>query len=229
MRLPFLLSVPHAGLNVPPEVADIIILSQDDIIRDGDEGAAEIYLPMKEQVDALVTTEIARAVIDMNRAEDDRRKDGVVKTHTCWDVPIYREPLSDRLAEQLLERYHRPYHQRLDKYTGSVMVGIDCHTMAASGPPGSPDPGKIRPSVCLSNGHGTCPDSWLISLAHIIEKELGAKAEINTPFKGGYIIRHHSEKIPWFQIEVSREPFMSNTEKFESILESLKKWFEHGI
>lgn len=122
-----------------------------------DEGAAEIYLPLKNKVKVLVTTDVARAIVDMNRAEDDRRKDGVVKTHTCWDVPIYSEPLSDILMETLLAQYYRPYHQDLFRLADNVVAGIDCHTMAAVGPPVGPDPGLERPAACLSNADGTCP------------------------------------------------------------------------
>lgn len=79
-KLPLLLSVPHAGLRVPPEVTDICILSKDDIVKDGDEHAAAIYCPLEQYVNAFVTIDIARAIVDLNRAEDDFRKDGVIKT-----------------------------------------------------------------------------------------------------------------------------------------------------
>jgi formiminoglutamase len=226
MTLPLLLSVPHAGLEVPPEVSGICLLDRDAIIKDGDRGAAEIYLPLKDRVAALVTTDIARAIVDLNRAEDDRRKDGVVKTHTCFEVPIYREPLSDELTETLLKRYHRPYHRDLERFSEKVVVGIDCHTMAAVGPPVGPDAGKKRPFACLSNGDGTCPDSWLVSLADIMEENLGAPVAMNTPFTGGYIIRHHTGKIPWIQMELSRAPFLNNSEKRQLILGSLKTWLK---
>lgn len=224
MALPFLLSVPHVGLTVPPEVADICVLNEDEIVKDGDEGAAEIYLPMKEHVYALVTTDIARAIVDLNRSEDDLGKDGVVKTHTCWDVPIYREALSDDLIEELLGRYYRPYHQSLSHLAQEVIAAIDCHTMAAVGPPVGPGPGKSRPSVCLGNGDGTCPQAWLVSLAEIVEKNMETPVAINNPFKGGYIIRSHAGEVPWLQIELSRAPFLSNEEKGTRLLESLKEW-----
>jgi N-formylglutamate amidohydrolase len=226
MTLPLLLSVPHAGLVVPGEVKELCLLGKNDIFKDGDEGAAEIYLPLENQVAALVTTDIARAIIDMNRAEDDRRKDGVVKTHTCWDVPIYSEPLSHELAETLLARYYRPYHQELDCLAENVIAGIDCHTMAAFGPPVGPDPGMERPVVCLSNGDGTCPDTWLASLAETMAENLKAPVAMNTPFAGGYIIRHHAAKIPWIQMELSRAPLLSNSEKRQLILGSLKTWLK---
>lgn len=46
--------------------------------------AAEIYYPLEEHVTALVTTDIARAIVDLNRAEDDNVGDQV-------DVKIYRD------------------------------------------------------------------------------------------------------------------------------------------
>ena len=92
MKLPILMSVPHAGLQVPPEAAPCCCLTESEIIADGDDGAAEIY-DLADHVAEYVTTGIARAIVDQNRAVDDRRADGVVKTHTCWNVPVYREPL----------------------------------------------------------------------------------------------------------------------------------------
>ncbi len=154
MTLPLVISVPHAGLDTPEELRKRSLLGAGDIAADGDVGAADAYA-FDEKVLSHQTTSIARAFVDMNRAEDDIRKDGVVKTHTCWDVPIYEEPLSDSLIDKLLERYHRPYHQRLRRVPSSAILGIDCHTMAAKGPPVGPDAGKVRPFVCLSDGNGT--------------------------------------------------------------------------
>jgi len=49
-----------------------------------------------------VTTDVARAIVDLNRAEDDRR---TVKTQTYWGVPVYRKFPPDQVAGQLLDRY----------------------------------------------------------------------------------------------------------------------------
>lgn len=227
MRLPLLLSVPHAGLTVPPEVGGLCRLDSDDIISDSDGGAAGIYFPLKAHVAAFLTTDIARAIVDLNRAEDDRRKDGVVKTHTSWNVPIYRKPLPEENIEQLLEKYHRPYHRRLDQLAGNVMIGIDCHTMAAVGPPVGPDPGRPRPPVCLSNADGTCPQAWLATLAEVIEAVLESTVSLNAPFKGGFITRRRPGGIDWLQIEFSRAPFLSDEEKGSRLLDALKQWIKN--
>jgi len=225
VTLPLLLSVPHAGLRVPPEAEDYCILTAEDVARDGDEGAAEIYRPLRSQVDAFADTEIARAIIDLNRAEDDRRKDGIVKTHTCWDVPVYEPLPPPAVVEALIRTYYRPYHRNLTRLAGDhLLLAVDCHTMAAKGPPVGPDPGVERPWVCLSNGDGTCPMEWLEGLKVCFEKEFGPNVSLNEPFKGGYITRTHASEMPWVQLELSRSPFSSNREKCGAVLAALIDW-----
>lgn len=223
MTLPLLVSVPHAGLEVPPELEHLNLLVPGEIAADGDGGAEEIY-DLESEVAAFVTTRVARAFVDVNRAEDDRRRDGVVKTHTCWDVPIYKEPLPRELIERVLGRYYRPYHEQLRGLSRSARLGIDCHTMAATGPPGAPDPGRERPMVCLSNADRTCPMEWVRSLARLFEEAFQATVSINRPFKGGYIVRAHFRELPWIQIEISRTPVISDQAKKEIVREVLKSW-----
>ncbi|UCC30070.1 MAG: N-formylglutamate amidohydrolase [Phycisphaerales bacterium] len=225
MMLPLLISVPHSGLAVPPDVKRYCALTRQQIVDDSDEGAAEIYHGLRDHVAAFVTTPVARAIVDMNRAEDDRRPDGVVKTHTCWNVPVYREFPPPESIESLLDQHYRPYHRLLTKLAKSgVQLGVDCHTMVAKGPPIGPGPGVERPWICLSNGERTCPQEWIESLAACFSRALDHDVTINEPFKGGYIIQSHSSELPWIQLEMSRAPFMSNEEKHLRVLSALQDW-----
>ena len=140
MKLPLIISVPHAGLTVPQEARDYCVLSPEQILADSDEGAAEIY-DLESEVAMYITTDIARAVVDMNRTEDDRGRDGIVKTHTCYNARVYRQSVPEDVVEVLLERYYRPYHQRLSESAADVKFGVDCHNMAAVGPSCSKDSG----------------------------------------------------------------------------------------
>ena len=223
MTLPLVISVPHAGLKVPPEVKGICTLTRRQIVEDGDEGAAEIY-SLRGEVASFVTTDVARAIVDLNRAEDDRRADGVVKTQTIWEVPIYSEQLSDKLVEMLLTKYYRPYHNQLSTLAKKAKLGLDCHTMAASGPPVASDAGEERPLICLSNAEGTCPESWLARMAECLENSFQVGVSINSPFKGGHIIRSHARELPWVQLELSRAPFMSIDQKRSRVLKALTEW-----
>lgn len=225
MSLPLLLSVPHAGLLVPPEVESHCILTPAQIAADGDEGAGEIYA-LESEVEIFVTTEIARAIVDLNRAEDDRRADGVVKTHTCWNEPVYASPPGEDVVEQLLDRYYRPYHRKLSEAAaGRVSLGIDCHTMAAIGPPIGPMAGQKRPAICLSNVDGTsCPPEIFDRLRECLERAFALDVAVNHPFKGGFITRTHSREMPWIQLELSRDPFLPTVEKRRRVLSALTEF-----
>jgi N-formylglutamate deformylase len=227
VTLPIVLSVPHAGTRMPPEVEPYACLSREEVVRDGDEQAAGIYLPSRSHVAHLVTTDVARAFVDLNRAEDDFRPDGVVKTHTCWDVPVYREFPPEDVIERLLERYHRPFHERLRELAlgGEARVGVDAHTMAAVAPPVAPDPGSPRPAACVSDGYGvTCDPAWTRELARCLETALGAEVRINDPFQGGHIVRSHAGELPWVQLEISRGGETTVERKQIGVLEALRHW-----
>jgi N-formylglutamate deformylase len=224
MKLPILMSVPHAGTRTPDEVASLVRISPADVIADGDEQAADIYLPLRGHVAHVVTTDIARVFVDVNRAADDFRKDGVVKTHSCWDVPVYTRQPDEALVSTLLAAYYNPYHERLRDLGREVRVGIDCHTMAAVAPPVAPDPGQTRPAACVSDADGSCERGWTEALAMRLREALGGEVRINDPFKGGYITRSHAAERPWLQLEISRGDFASAEEKSAAVRTALTAW-----
>jgi formiminoglutamase len=220
MKLPLIVSVPHAGLTVPEEVRSYCVLTPKQILADSDEGAAEIY-NLKSEAAAYITTSVARAIVDMNRAENDRGRDGIVKTHTCYGIPVYCQSIPEDVVEILLDSYYRPYHRAISECDGNVKLGIDCHTMASVGPPTAPDTGRDRPRVCLSNASGTCSQDWFDKLVHCFKKSFDCEISVNNPFKGGYIIRSHCSELPWMQIELSRAPFLGIAEKRKRVLDAL--------
>lgn len=222
--LPFLVSVPHGGLWVPTEVRKHCRLTTEELTADGDVHAAEIYWPLLGQTRSFVATHVARAIVDLNRAADDRRKDGVVKTHTCWNEVVYEPGPSEETLTALVERYWKPYHDALEtSFAPGVLLGIDCHTMAAEGPPVGPDPGATRPLVCLGNAHGaSCSQQWLEGLATALECTFGEAPALNEPFAGGYITRSQGQSRPWIQIEMSRTDRMSAGEKRARLVAALQ-------
>lgn len=224
--LPIIISVPHAGLKVPDIVQELTSLSEEQISVDGDEGASEIY-NFKDRVHSFFQTDIARAFVDLNRKPLDFSMDGVVKTHTCQMQEVYHSPLSRQTIGKMLTQHYYPWHAKLAKASlaKGILFGVDCHTMAATAPEISPDFGKKRPWVCLSNADSSCPRSWLDILAQDFKNYFGVNSvEINDPFKGGYIIRKHSLNLNWIQIELSRAPFADNKEKKEVVFDVLSRF-----
>jgi N-formylglutamate deformylase len=227
-RLPLLISVPHAGVAVPPELRGRHLLTPEQIAADGDVGASAIYA-LEDEVSRFLTADVARAFVDLNRASDDFWKDGVVKTHTCWDELIYPAPLDEDTKRGLLDTYHRPYHERLTAAADDgLLLAVDCHTMAAVGPPVAPDPGVERPWICLGNVDGaSCPNTWLERLGACFSEQFEGNVKLNAPFKGGYITRFHGNEMPWVQLEMSRAPFFSNQEKRQRVLKALTAFCQH--
>jgi formiminoglutamase len=226
MRLPLYISVPHAGTRVPPEVKDLCTLSRQDILADYDTGADAIYSPLQDHATDFSTTDIARSLVDLNRAPDDIGGHGVIKNHTCRNVPVYSTFPDEQLIQTLLARYYVPYHEKLSAGAGSssIKLGIDCHTMSHIGPPIGPDPGQERPLVCVSNADETCPEEWISGLARCLASVFKEKVAINKPFRGGYITRSHGAEMPWVQIEISQTSAYSDALKRNCVLEGLQRF-----
>jgi formiminoglutamase len=226
MRLPLYISVPHAGTRVPPEVDGFCALRREDILADYDAGADTIYYPLQEHAAGFCSTDIARSLVDLNRAPDDLGGNGVIKTHTCRNVPVYRTFPDEKLVQTLLVKYYIPYHKKLSAgaATKSIKMGIDCHTMSAIGPPVGPDPGSKRPLVCLSNADGTCSAELINDLARCFTTVFKEEVWINKPYRGGYITRSHAVEMPWLQVEISQTDAYSNAFMRNCVLEVLHRF-----
>jgi formiminoglutamase len=217
--LPFLISIPHGGEDIPPCVRERIALTRADILEDGDAFTREIY-DFGGRVQAVVQTDTARAVIDLNRDVAQMppdHPDGVLKTVTCYEKPVYREgrfPNSE-LVSRLIEEHYRPYHERLRAAAREpgLVLGLDCHSMAEQAPPIAAQAGQLRPLICLGNAYGeSCPMPMAEALAACSREVLGLQGDqvtLNEPFSGGFITRTHGNNpIPWLQLEISRSLYL---------------------
>jgi len=217
--LPVLLSIPHGGTETPDELRDRVCITPQDLFDDGDAFTADIY-DLSGDVAGVVKAHVARAFVDLNRAPEERPPkypDGVVKSATCFERPIYRpghEP-DAALTTRLIERYHTPYHTRLEEAVAdpTVRLALDCHSMLAVAPPIGRDAGTSRPLFCLSNRDGaTAPHPLLEELAAAMAAAFAVPREavgLNHPFKGGYITRRHGDgRLPWIQVEMNRSLYL---------------------
>ena len=226
MKLPVLLSVPHGGLLIPEELADYTLFTEKLIKIDSDSGSKAIYHPLERHVAGFVTIPYARCFVDMNRADDDRRSDGVVKTHAAWGHKLYHTTPPEETFQAVIGRYHTPYHQRLSELalSSGAKLGVDCHTMCEFAPPNAPDSeGVERPMVCLSDKRGeSISAEWMDRLMYWFGQAFeGFEVRKNSPFSGGYITRRHMTELPFIQIEISRTNKISDAEKGIRVLEAL--------
>lgn len=228
MKLPLLVSVSHAGLRIPQEAVSYNVLDDEAVRRDGDEGAAAIY-SVGELVSSFVTTDIARAIVDVNRREQDLSDDGAIKRCTIYGITVYSTYPPQEVIQNLIRKYHRPYHDALSRSARfkNIKLGLDCHTMAQYPPPISPDDTKERPHICLSDlGGRSCPADYTRNMARCLEEAFGFRISINDPFRGGYILKRHHHEIPWLQLELSRAAFLSIDEKRRRFIETLRNFVD---
>ena len=220
-RFPVLLSIPHGGTEVPVKIRDRMTISARDQFEDSDAFTREIY-GLGNEVMAQVQSKVARAFVDMNRAEEDRppqNPDGIVKTRTCHGKAVYLpgKELDDGSTQQILDTYYFPYHQSIATALAQnpdLQLALDCHTMEAVAPAIAPDTGQSRPLICLGNNHGkSCPQEIADQLADCFREGFGLEEKdvvLNKPFAGGYITRTYGEgPLPWMQVEMNRNLYLS--------------------
>ena len=218
-ELPVLLSIPHAGTRIPPELDGRVRLSPLQLLYASDAFTDRIY-NLGAEVTAVVKTDVARACVDVNRSPLARPPavlDGVVKRVTANGRPVYhdaREP-SETLTNTLIDRYASSYHAALAQALTrpGLRLAVDCHSMARTGLARQQDRGQPRPTFCLSSRYGaTAPDELLHALGDGLRDAFGlGEREIgyHRPFAGGYITASYGRgALPWIQVEMSRQLYV---------------------
>lgn len=226
-KLPVLLSIPHGGMEKPPELEQRLCITKKDLFDDIDPFVQEIY-DLKDGVECVIKADIARTFVDLNRSLQDlppKNPDGLIKSCTCYQKPIYlngQEP-DESLTNLLIQKYYFPYHRMIQKSVKDLdlQLCLDCHSMASFAPNISPDGNKKkRPLFCISNQGGKTSSQEMIDhLASSISESFSVNRKeilINDPFHGGYITKTYGNNpVPWIQIEMSREMYLS------------KPWFDN--
>ena len=221
-KLPVLLSIPHGGTKKPKELEDNLCITKKDQFDDSDSFTIEIY-DLGNKVERVISSEIARAYIDLNRSLQDlppQNPDGLIKSTTCYQKKIYIEGKNpdEFLTKKLIQLYYLPYHRLIQKSIQDLdlQLCLDCHSMASHAPNISPDgKNKERPLFCLSNQNGKTSSTEMIELlADCISKSFEIDRNeilLNNPFLGGYITKTYGNNpIPWIQIEMNKKLYLTD-------------------
>lgn len=204
MTLPLVLSIPHCGTDIPPDIAKDLALSPDQAVESEDVGTREIFGEMP--VLAALAARWSRLVVDLNRPCDDLGPKGVIARADYFGRPVFRpgfEP-DPKETQRRVDLYYQPYHQSLKERLAlpGLKLLLDCHSMDGVGPADAPDPGQTRAGVNLGNNGGpggepdpkkgpvTCPPELMRGLAKAMQAE-GLSVSLNNPYAGGYITREY--------------------------------------
>ncbi len=220
-KLPIAIILPHAGLDVPPELRGRLAIGEDQIFNEADV-YTDLIFDFRDRVKHWIRFPYARALIDVNRPDDPgmlkRVGDGVIKDVTSYGQTVFKPGQKPDLQEEreLVHRYWHPWHAQLDAIARDpeVKLVIDAHSMAARGPEKYDPQQHIRPRGCVSNlgdaaGHlraGYPSTTMRAEHLQFLGQEVGRRLEtipslcevaepgpvaLNNPYWGGWDLKAH--------------------------------------
>lgn len=222
LRLPVLVAVPHAGRAYPHAV----------MARMRDAGLAQLRLEdrhvdrlgvsiAREIGAALLVAHAPRALLDLNRAEDDIDWDmieggrpadmpaapgaqrsnararsglGLVPRRLPGSGEIWRGRLAPAELAARIEGIHRAYHTALDEALARICAewGAALLVDLHSMPPLRAGEGEVRaPVVVLGDRFGAACHNALVARGLSHLEARGVPAALNRPYSGGYVLDRH--------------------------------------
>lgn len=231
-ELPLLISFPHSGTYVPPELVPRLTRAALDL-PDTDWFVPELYQFHRELGASIVCATHTRYVVDLNRPPDGaplypgRRETTLCPTETFDGERLYAEgaePTRGEIAERL-QRYWQPYHGKLAELTQQIVqrhghcILWDAHSIHST-VPGLFDGRLSDLNIGTAGGRSCSPDV----LARLVTR-LGAQKRfsyvVDGRFKGGYITRHYGNpaaRIHAVQLEIAQGAYLleARTPVFEA-------------
>ncbi len=223
---PVVVTIPHAGLEVPEVDAASLALSGRALLRDADLFVDDLARDIPAAGVPVVVGRISRYVLDLNRAPDDvdvevcpelGRLARPSPRGLCWrtttdGVAVLRRPLSAAEVRSRVARIHEPYHgavrtllaERRARFGFAIL--LDLHSM-----PSRFETAKRRVDVVPGNLDNTscAPDLLRAVVDHFVAARLTVRP--NDPYKGQYTTSFHgrpADGIHALQLEVNRDLYM---------------------
>lgn len=215
---PLLISVPHAGRDLPAEL--LARLSAEGLAQpDTDWHVPRLYDFARELGAGFLVANLSRYVIDLNRDPSGAALyPGAENTELCpgtsfASLPLYRagEAPGPEEIEARRRQYFDPYHRtlreeltRLHARHGYALL-LDAHSIRSEVPRFFP--GKL-PDLNLGSAGGRSATPELERLAYATLAEAKRfTAVLNGRFQGGFITRHYGQpESGWFamQLEIAQ-------------------------
>jgi N-formylglutamate deformylase len=218
---PVIVSVPHAGTALTPEVEARV---RDPWLArfDADWYVDRLVAAVPELGITLVRTELSRTVVDVNRDPTGaplypgRPGTGPCPLETFDGEPLYEpntEPMDAETAHRLT-RYHAPYHaalageiDRLSALHPRVLV-VDVHSIRSFVP--RLFNGEL-PELNVGTFAGrSCAPAWRATVADACRSS-GRSHVIDGRFQGGYITRHYGRperEVHTVQLEIAQRAYL---------------------
>jgi N-formylglutamate deformylase len=223
-----LVSIPHAGTHLPPDIADCMTEAAQ-AVPDTDWHVDQLYDFLDDIGASVLVATHSRYVVDLNRPPDGsslypgQTETGICPVETFDGEAIYRpdrQPDPAAIRERI-RRYWQPYHDRLRKELDRVRaqhgsaVLWDAHSIRSRVP--RLFEGEL-PVLNLGTNDGRSCDAALAARLFDHARAVPAcTAVLNGRFKGGYITRAYGDPangIHAVQLELAQRSYMSEAPPF---------------
>ncbi len=219
---PLLISVPHAGTDIPDSIANRMRAAGRALV-DTDWHVDRLVEGIERAGAGVLRAGHSRYVVDLNRSPEDQplypgAGTGLVPVESFSGEALYqadREPDAEE-RRQRVERFWQPYHDRLRSELDATRkrhgfaVLLDVHSIASRVP--RLFEGRL-PDLNLGTFDGRSADADLIERARArLSQAEGFTTVVDGRFKGGYITRHYgqpSQGVHALQIEIAQAAYMN--------------------
>lgn len=237
-QLPFFISIPHSGENVPDFCDWLKNLPEEILMCDVDRFVDRLYEPA---MDALkipyVKTEWHRYAADLNRIPEDVDRDsvegntnpsGMHNRGFHWVVTTYNhqlmsKPTTREIHQKLVDLIYVPFHnqvkQQFKKFheQGHKQIfHIDAHSMPSLGTKMHRDPGQTRADIVVSDCSKKSSKPEFVELIKEAYSKAGFGIAYNWPYLGGRVSEQYGEPAighHTVQVEMNRALYMNETTK----------------
>jgi N-formylglutamate deformylase len=227
--VPLLVSMPHAGTHLPPEIA-ARLTPEAQQVPDTDWHLEALYDFARELGASILVATHSRYVIDLNRPPDGeslypgQSVTGLCPVDTFDNTPLYAKGDVPGEAEIAARRdaVWEPYHAQLQEELArirtehGVAVLWDAHSIRSVLPRFFE--GRL-PDFNLGTAKGaSCADALAQAVFRIADQAGGYTAVLNGRFTGGYITRHYGEparNVHALQMELTQASYMQESLPFD--------------
>ena len=217
---PLILSMPHPGTALPPEVA-AALNARGLLIEDTDWHMRELYGFAERFKPSILEAKLSRYVIDLNRDPSGaslypgQATTELVPTTAFDGAPIWRRPPDEAEIARRRTLYFEPYHRALAAEIARVKARhgfcllYDCHSIRSVIP--RLFPGELPLMNLGTNSGASCAPAVQQAAAQVMAGS-GLSHVVNGRFKGGWITRHYgrpAERVHALQMELGLRGYLA--------------------
>ena len=226
-KVPFILSIPHSGTNIPSNKLNFYNKDQLKLKEDTDWHLDKLYDFAPKLGITTVMANYSRWLVDLNRNPKNKPlyNDGRIITSVCPTTnfngnPIYNDnyKMDEKEISHRIEDYFLPYHSHIKNLIEKliekfpVVILWDAHSIKRNVPTIHNQP---FPDLIIGNNDDKSCSGKITEIVNHQLSKFNFNITKNQPFKGGYITRSFGfpkNNINAIQLEMSKDLYMSESE-----------------